>query len=261
MSPVSEIGYSRNATVEAVRDYYQFLTSMYLDNSDIMEPPEGGWPSISPNGWKNFDKTDEVIQLLRHLPYMKSDIDVQHAPEITFIDWHSTLPDADGVGLKQLTEPYPDEADIPPHVVGLTVHTQYGPPLLLDTEFGVIYWYECWGQVQGSCPSGVEGDPYGWLDDGLITEDQVLWRASSGVWAIKELFEMLKYHFRMLNFVPMGSEGVKDVWVGKDEELQDEMAAVQEIYRRHGWSDMSRFHKEDCLAEVETLLEAERGYM
>jgi hypothetical protein len=99
------------------------------------------------------------------------------------------------------------------------------------------------------------------LDDGLIPEDQVLWRASSGVWAIKEFFEMLKYHFKMLNFVPIGPEGVTDVWVGKDDSLQDEMAAVQETCRRHGWPDMTRFHKEDCLAEVETLLEAVSGYM
>jgi hypothetical protein len=52
MSPVSESGYSRDATVEAVRDYYYYysLTSMYLDDSDVIEPPEGGWLSISPNG-------------------------------------------------------------------------------------------------------------------------------------------------------------------------------------------------------------------
>jgi len=40
MSKVDEIAYSREATISAVRDYYQFLNDMYLDDSEIIEPPE-----------------------------------------------------------------------------------------------------------------------------------------------------------------------------------------------------------------------------
>jgi hypothetical protein len=42
MHELSEIVYSRDATVAAFRDYYLFLTKMYLNESDIMEPPEEG---------------------------------------------------------------------------------------------------------------------------------------------------------------------------------------------------------------------------
>ena len=57
MPSVSDICYSREVTVAAIRDYYRFLVSMYLDEFNVLEPPKGGWPSIPPNGWKNFDKT------------------------------------------------------------------------------------------------------------------------------------------------------------------------------------------------------------
>ena len=37
-----EIGYSRDAVVAAVRDYYEFLVAMYLPESQILQSPDGG---------------------------------------------------------------------------------------------------------------------------------------------------------------------------------------------------------------------------
>lgn len=71
MLSVRDISYSCEATVAAIRDYYRSLVSMYLDETNVLEPPEGGWPSIPPNGWGNFGKTDEAIALLRELPYLR----------------------------------------------------------------------------------------------------------------------------------------------------------------------------------------------
>jgi hypothetical protein len=42
MPSLSEISYSRDNFIAAVRDYYTFLVKMYLDESQITEPPEGG---------------------------------------------------------------------------------------------------------------------------------------------------------------------------------------------------------------------------
>ena len=39
MSGLDDIAYSRDATVAAVRDYYAFLTDMYLDEAEVLEPP------------------------------------------------------------------------------------------------------------------------------------------------------------------------------------------------------------------------------
>jgi hypothetical protein len=258
MPTITDISYSREATVAAVRDYYRFLVSMYLDESSMQEPPEGGWPSIPLNGWRNFDKTDEVVALLRELAYLRTESDpclTNGAPATVFLAWHHVPEDIDGQDIKELTEPHPDDAKIPAHIVGLTVPSEKSPAMLLDTEFGVIYWYECPGDVKCSEISEVEDDSYDWVDDGLISEDQVEWRAGSGVWAIEDFFEMLKYHFRKLNFVPIGPREVQDVWDHRNAHEKETQVAVQNVYRKHGWPDMARFNKQACSAEVKTLLE------
>ncbi|KAI8932414.1 hypothetical protein NX059_010600 [Plenodomus lindquistii] len=257
MPRIEDISYSRENTVAAVRDYYHFLVSMYLDESNVLEPPEGGWPSIPVNGWENFDKTDEVVALLRELPYLRQSSDlyqINGAPYTVFADWQDTEEDIDGQDLKDWSEPDPDEAAIPAHVVGLTVPSETSPAMLLDTELGVIYWYECPGDVKGGEFLEIEGDPYDWGDDDLIPEDQVEWGASSGIWPVDTFFEMLKAHFRKLNFVPIASREVQDVWVSQDGYAKQTLVAVQNIHRKHGWPNMAHFSKQSCSVEIETLL-------
>lgn len=41
---LSEVSYSRDATVKVIREYYGFLVKMYLKESVILEPPDGGGP-------------------------------------------------------------------------------------------------------------------------------------------------------------------------------------------------------------------------
>ncbi|KAG9380356.1 hypothetical protein A1F94_009251 [Pyrenophora tritici-repentis] len=89
MAIISEISYLRDALVNAIRFYYHFLVSMYMDESMIDEPPENGWETI-PNGWINFEKTDEVIDLLRRLPYLSYEFGVIYwykcLDEVRFMD-------------------------------------------------------------------------------------------------------------------------------------------------------------------------------
>ncbi|KAH0365114.1 putative glycosyl hydrolase, partial [Aureobasidium melanogenum] len=47
MPTFDEITYSREATIAAFRDYYNFLIDMFLPENWILEPPSGGWPSIT----------------------------------------------------------------------------------------------------------------------------------------------------------------------------------------------------------------------
>ena len=168
-----------------------------------------------------------------------------------------TPADKDGEDIREATEPYPNEATIPPHIVGPTVHSRYGLTFVLDTELGVIYWYECMSEAKVAI-SEVQVDPYGWLDDNLIPEDQVEWRADSGIWEIVDLFEMLKANFKTLNFVPFKSDRVRAAWYWDTAEGKKELKEVQKIYRDHGWPDLTRYHKDDCLAAIEAMLK-DRG--
>ncbi|KAF2271512.1 uncharacterized protein EI97DRAFT_504918 [Westerdykella ornata] len=242
MPDLSEIDYSEDATVAAFRDYYRFLTMMYLDESLIQEPPEGGWPHITPDRWKGFDKTEEVFSLLRHLPYVtEKDGTMFTAPEGPFANY-SEFPDCDGKLLKQQTELEFDYGDyeIPPHIIGLVMFRRHGPRFLLDTKLGVVYWFDCPGPVKYTGPEQVGPDVYDWEDyiyeDGtpLITDEkQAEWRASGGVWTIPDFFEMLKFHFRELNFVPIGSGIVTDIWIRRPAEKQSKVENIQQTYRAY----------------------------
>lgn len=71
MPELSEVDSSPQTCISAIKDYFQLLTTMYLDPSDIEEPPEGGWPTITPSTYRLLGKSDEVISLLRRLPYLR----------------------------------------------------------------------------------------------------------------------------------------------------------------------------------------------
>jgi hypothetical protein len=57
MPELSEVSYSGDACIEAIHDYYQFLTKVYLNESDVVKPPEGGWPSIAAEALDGLKKS------------------------------------------------------------------------------------------------------------------------------------------------------------------------------------------------------------
>lgn len=259
MPQLSEIGYSRDACVAAVRDYYGFLTKMYLDESDVIEPPEGGWPTITTDNLQSLGKTDEVISLLRHLPYIRtpdSGEKAQGAPWCTFADWQEDsrnilLGLTSGETLKICSEDPSFYKDIPPHVVGLTSGGLHNPVFLLDTELGTVLWPECPGEVRYK-PSRepVEDDPYDYAPD-----NEAEWRADAPAWAVADFFEILKDQFRGLHFVPMCSWLVVDVYTGLAFGTDGMVPMLQDVYREHGWPDLERYRKRECLQAVQAALE------
>lgn len=90
MPKVENITYSREGCIAAFRSYFDFLTKMYLDESYIIEPPPGGWPSISKESMQALGKTDEASALLRHLPYIRDaeddSLEAQAVPYGKFAD-------------------------------------------------------------------------------------------------------------------------------------------------------------------------------
>jgi hypothetical protein len=69
-SPIMDPVYSRDECIAAICDYYEFLATMFMDRSCIVEPPQGGWPSITAGSMQGMRKTEKVIQLLKHMPYI-----------------------------------------------------------------------------------------------------------------------------------------------------------------------------------------------
>lgn len=69
MGLFAELVYSQQETVAAVHDYIAYATKMYLDDTAYESAPSSGWPSITRDSMRGLGKTNEVIELLRHLPY------------------------------------------------------------------------------------------------------------------------------------------------------------------------------------------------
>lgn len=265
MAEIDDIEYSRDECISVVRDYYAFLTSMYLDDSVVVEPPEGGWPEITQESLKDLNKTDEVIALLRHLPYIeRPDYPEgnQVLPGCYFAHWPdiargaATRPPG---ALRLCSEPLDvDPEDIPPHVIGLTFGGRDHPDVLLDVEYGLIHWGECPEQLRfgfGEDPDWippVTADDADWAPD-----NEQVWRQNMPGWSVKDFFELAKNQYRKLKFIPSSPRRVTQLFDGCGEEQRRFATMLQNIYREHGWPDLERYDKGKCMAAVRKAMEDE----
>lgn len=97
-SDLEDITYSHTDTIAAVSDYYKFLTTIYMDDSQVVYPPIGGWPTIintDPDILRCLGKSDEVISLLAHLPYIRNPgvwhSEAEAVSNGLFADWLSLI--------------------------------------------------------------------------------------------------------------------------------------------------------------------------
>jgi hypothetical protein len=256
MPSLEDIEYSRDETVAAVRDYYQFLTKMYLDEAYIIESPPAGWPDITNRSF-TLDKSNSVIDLLRHLPYIKNTsnpgVDAEGAPDCEFADWQSIFQSgADRSKVRVGTEDISILDSIPKHVIGLTFGGSHNPTFLLDVKLGTILWYECPGGIRDDpIHEEIEDDPYDYCCD----DEEAEWRAEGTTWAIPDFFAELKDHFRRLDFVPLSSKRVVDVWTRGRPDYEAMLTGVQDIYRQHGWPNLDNYDKTACLTTVTKFIE------
>jgi len=133
-------GYSRDATVTAVRSFYQFLITLpALSPSAIKEPPPSGWPDINATSHRQLGKKDDVIDLLRHLPYIDG-----HVDGCTQVAYGTSVIQYNSASVKWCFARDKIEGNIAPvgcgelpdYVAVLTEGTRYGSWLLLDTREG-----------------------------------------------------------------------------------------------------------------------------
>jgi hypothetical protein len=133
--------YSHSSTVSAIRSFYQFFSTLpSLAPEYIWEPPSGGWSEINTISLSHLGKNKDVIDLLRHMPYIN---DTQIAFQTRGIDYTSDAMGSRSTwgleknGVQQQVELVPRAAGvIPEHVVTLTDGGRYGSWLLLDTRAG-----------------------------------------------------------------------------------------------------------------------------
>ncbi|KAK4107297.1 hypothetical protein N656DRAFT_785404 [Canariomyces notabilis] len=275
MPRLSQITYDHAATVLAISDYFDFLAKMYLDEADILRPPEGGWPEITSDRLRSLGKTDKVNMLLRYIPYLRSGIygsksEAEVGPSgVQLYNWMESIgnlgrrsgldAEAHFEVAKVITEPLNEHGEpglAPPHAVGLTSTSDniMYDRWILDTELGVIYWV--------SCPDRMRYEPTrepvldDWYD--FSPEGEREWRCEPA-WAVVDFFELLKDQFLQLFSLPVSPTSVRDMGDGKPAEVEGALPLVQAIYREHGWPDLNRYRKDTCLKAVRERLEERYG--
>ena len=128
--------YSRDETVAAVSAFYQqIIKHPYLDNSALIVPPASGWDSLAIDGLKSEGKTDTVIDLLRHLPYLRGE-----KPHEDILVYYETLAIC-YAGAEEGSCTWMDQNNpLPGHCVYLTCNLdREGYSLIMDTERGWLH--------------------------------------------------------------------------------------------------------------------------
>ncbi|KAH7042651.1 hypothetical protein B0J12DRAFT_204265 [Macrophomina phaseolina] len=69
--PSDGITYARDDVVAGLTSFYKFLAGLHIPESLIVYPPPGGWPMISKDGFPKCSKNDTVLDLVRHIPYIR----------------------------------------------------------------------------------------------------------------------------------------------------------------------------------------------
>lgn len=267
MSDLEDVAYSRAETVAAVEDYYNFLTKMYMKDSQILRPPPQGWPSIvngDPEALQSLGKSDEVLTLLAHLPYVRRfhnwNDDADATPGCLFADWQGDISllcdptrSTTGEELRVLSEGSSFTDLAPPHVFGLTSGGRENPIMVFDTHLGIVHWENCPSRIEEEF--GADCFDYEPDEDDEVPEDEADWRYSATAWATADFFRILKAQFLELHWIPISQHTVLSADDCNNQRETGMAPMLQEIYRQHGWPDLNAYRKSDCLKAVRKALE------
>lgn len=144
--------YSRQATVAALRSFYDFLATLPRLSADaIVNAPPSGWPALTEDFLAQLGlKTAAVHDLLRHVPIIAAgpndddggEGNALIAPATMAIRWDNGdgfLGWALGRGIIDgVLSPHGVGDELPPHVAVLSKGGRDGSWLLVDVEAGTV---------------------------------------------------------------------------------------------------------------------------
>jgi hypothetical protein len=143
------MAYDQEVVVTCIKRHYELLVkAAYFDPAEVRYPPDEGWSDeqLAVDVLHAFGRSDEVINLLRRLPYIKQ-LDGDDEDEVYFESRHlSYLRDtwpfesltAEACQGKQLFDELlmPHPADWPAGFISLTQH-QHATWWIIDTAKGL----------------------------------------------------------------------------------------------------------------------------
>lgn len=238
----------RNGICAQLLKYYEFLTTLYLPQAALKLPPEEGWHFVTAERFAFLNKTDAVIDLYKHLPYISQDDEESYK-----IHYRTTAVDYTGRYFKehhwrhqnQVNEPpqyyeqmdgeqtWPESLDDPQHIAVLAQTMEsFDWYILLDTRNG---------KIARVCPRD--------------RQDNVRTLVYSD---IHKLTEKLTDFFRRLDIAPVTPTDVHDFrGKGTTYLTEDDVAKIKEVFYQHGWFS-AEYDKDACTREVKEVLDAFR---
>ncbi|KAI1082819.1 hypothetical protein F5B20DRAFT_485852 [Whalleya microplaca] len=241
--------YSRDELVAAISDFYTFITRLHIPSSALKYPPEGGWPNITPENCSGFGKSDFVVDLIKHLPYIDQGekgadnyysynqaVDIHYKCNV--IDYsHATAEDFGGEYIKSGEIAAEGEGPVTADTVALgNGHESGGRDILLDTKRGEVI------------------------------EEQIAYQRNCEA-DVREYFADLKRQYEQLKLIPIPgyeiAENIAEVEGVPDLRRQDddnrffpsdvEVQYIRHIYRSHGWPT-PEFRKEEALDAIRKFI-------
>ena len=91
-----------------------------------------------------------------------------------------------------------------------------------------------------------------------VPEDEADWR-NEPAWAITDFFEVLKDCFRQLYVIPLSPSILIDTGTHLAAENRGVLPLLQAVYHEHGWPQIDRCRKKDCLQAVRVSLKERYG--
>ncbi|KAI8299822.1 hypothetical protein K4K59_001914 [Colletotrichum sp. SAR11_240] len=269
-SPGEDYAYSHEATVAAIKSYYEFIDRMHPNETALEYPPANGWPQITQESFASLGKTHDVIELLRHIPYFADDeIEILASTKPrSFIDpqlcemiheaserLRSKLALEETGNQSKIQENITEDEDgFPCSMILLAIGEEYGFKVYLDTTFGLIILTMNGGNFP-NCEPKIKGDmsnPYiDWdaveaqhqrrLEGSVDEEDdendvgQNDWRTTkSQAFRIDSFFDMCREQWRLMNFMPMLEDPGRVAMLEHANPSEDEVVR-QNILKAVGW--------------------------
>ncbi|KYK58866.1 hypothetical protein DCS_05884 [Drechmeria coniospora] len=233
--------YTPRQLADSFLSFYQFLTTLHLDATDLKIPPNDGWPSLSLDAWAGWTKSTDAFELLRFLLYFQSS---------TTIHYKSRLIDYTTISLERIKKE--------------TAQRE------CDFEFwsndGIVnskhFVYISWCRESGGRELLVN------VKDGEISED-IMETNTLPPRDVNEYLEELKESYRSLWLIPctgrvtIEAEDVKERAgrISKDDIIGQpefwgtdlDIQYIRQIYRDYEWPDS--FRRESAENAVGELME------
>ncbi|KAK4508202.1 hypothetical protein PRZ48_001940 [Zasmidium cellare] len=214
--------------------YYEHLVKLYLPEEALKRPPEEGWPYINAERFAFLDKTDAVIDLYKHLPYISQDDEAEYKiyRRTIAVDYtgeyfkyrhvrrqNGEMEPPQYYEQMEGTPTWPERLDDPRHIAVLAqIFETTDQYILLDTRDG---------KVAHVFPRDRQ--------DSVTTHEYD---------SIRQLIDRMTEAFRKLLIVPIAPT---ELIATRMTSLPDEdIARLKELFPKHGWYS-PEYNKDACM--------------